>query len=219
MIDVIQPTPEKPLILNLPATVEVAGPHIYADQIEWFCRHVNRRDSVVISLHPHNDRGTGIAAGAGAAGRRRPHRRLPVRQWRTHRQCRPGDARAQHLYAGRFAGTRFKGRDVWEAVERPSSERLGCFLERRHPAVEGGARTSTSYASTNGRWAMAMPVGPSVMPSRSSQTASPVPTAYPGTSRGSARSTSTSAGARSLARWRGRPARPAAARSPRRPRR
>lgn len=62
VIAVIQPTPEKPLILNLPATVEVAGPHIYADQIEWFCRRVSRRDSVVISLHPHNDRGTGTAA-------------------------------------------------------------------------------------------------------------------------------------------------------------
>ena len=62
VIEVVQPTPERPLILNLPATVEVAGPHTYADQIEWFCRHVSKRDSVVISLHPHNDRGTGTAA-------------------------------------------------------------------------------------------------------------------------------------------------------------
>ncbi|ESQ89531.1 2-isopropylmalate synthase [Asticcacaulis sp. AC460] len=62
VIKVLQPTPQKPLILNLPATVEVAGPHTYADQIEWFCRNVSCRDSVVISLHPHNDRGTGTAA-------------------------------------------------------------------------------------------------------------------------------------------------------------
>ena len=62
VIEVVQPTPQYPLILNLPATVEVAGPHTYADQIEWFCRHVQKRDSVVISLHPHNDRGTGTAA-------------------------------------------------------------------------------------------------------------------------------------------------------------
>ncbi len=62
VMDVLKPTPQNPLILNLPATVEVAGPHVYADQIEWFCRHVSKRDSVVISLHPHNDRGTGIAA-------------------------------------------------------------------------------------------------------------------------------------------------------------
>jgi 2-isopropylmalate synthase len=62
VMDVLRPTPERPLILNLPATVEAATPNIYADQIEWFCRNVPNRDSVVISLHPHNDRGTGVAA-------------------------------------------------------------------------------------------------------------------------------------------------------------
>jgi 2-isopropylmalate synthase len=62
VMDVWQPTPERPIILNLPATVEVASPNVYADQIEWFCRHMTRRDSAVISVHPHNDRGTGIAA-------------------------------------------------------------------------------------------------------------------------------------------------------------
>ncbi len=59
---VLEPTPERPVILNLPATVECATPNVYADQIEWFGRHVSRRDSVVISAHPHNDRGTGVAA-------------------------------------------------------------------------------------------------------------------------------------------------------------
>ncbi|WP_150299451.1 2-isopropylmalate synthase [Pseudomonas profundi] len=62
VIDVFQPTPENKLILNLPATIEAATPNIYADQIEWFGRHINRRDSVLISLHTHNDRGTGVAA-------------------------------------------------------------------------------------------------------------------------------------------------------------
>lgn len=62
VIDVIDPTPERPLILNLPATVEMYTPNLYADAIEWFCRNVQRRDSVVVSLHPHNDRGTGVAA-------------------------------------------------------------------------------------------------------------------------------------------------------------
>jgi 2-isopropylmalate synthase len=62
VLDVLEPTPEKPVILNLPATVEAATPNIYADQIEWFCRNISRRDSVVISVHPHNDRGTGVAA-------------------------------------------------------------------------------------------------------------------------------------------------------------
>ncbi len=57
-----QPTPDQRMILNLPATVEIATPNVHADQIEWFCRNVKNRDSVIISLHPHNDRGTGIAA-------------------------------------------------------------------------------------------------------------------------------------------------------------
>ena len=62
VIGVFQPTPEQKLILNLPATVEAATPNVYADQIEWFCRHIDRRDSVLVSLHTHNDRGTGVAA-------------------------------------------------------------------------------------------------------------------------------------------------------------
>ncbi|NJN45504.1 MAG: 2-isopropylmalate synthase [Candidatus Competibacteraceae bacterium] len=57
-----QPTPERKIILNLPATVEMATPNVHADQIEWFGRHFNRRDSVIISVHPHNDRGTAVAA-------------------------------------------------------------------------------------------------------------------------------------------------------------
>ncbi len=62
VMDVIRPTPQDPLILNLPATVECYTPNVYADVIEWFGRHVRDRDSVIISLHPHNDRGTGTAA-------------------------------------------------------------------------------------------------------------------------------------------------------------
>jgi len=55
------PSPERPLILNLPTTVEVTTPNVYADRIEWFDRHLKRRDSVILSLHTHNDRGTGVA--------------------------------------------------------------------------------------------------------------------------------------------------------------
>jgi 2-isopropylmalate synthase len=62
VMDVIEPTPDRPIILNLPATVEMYTPNVYADVIEWFHRHVSRRDSVVLSLHPHNDRGCGVAA-------------------------------------------------------------------------------------------------------------------------------------------------------------
>jgi len=62
VMDVWQPTPENRMILNLPATVEWFTPNMHADQIEWFCRNVKNRDSVIISLHTHNDRGTGTAA-------------------------------------------------------------------------------------------------------------------------------------------------------------
>jgi len=60
--EVWQPSPQRKVIINLPATVEMATPNVYADQIEWFCRHVKNRDSIVISLHTHNDRGCGVAA-------------------------------------------------------------------------------------------------------------------------------------------------------------
>ncbi len=62
VIDVVDPTPDRPLIVNLPATVEMATPNIYADSIEWMHRNLPRRASVVLSLHPHNDRGTAVAA-------------------------------------------------------------------------------------------------------------------------------------------------------------
>ena len=60
--EVWQPAPDRKVILNLPATVEMATPNIYADQVEWFGRHIRNRDCIIISLHPHNDRGTAIAA-------------------------------------------------------------------------------------------------------------------------------------------------------------
>jgi len=60
--DIVQPTPERPLIINLPATVEMATPNVYADSIEWMSRNLARRDAIILSLHPHNDRGTAVAA-------------------------------------------------------------------------------------------------------------------------------------------------------------
>ena len=62
VMDVIEPTPERPIILNLPATVECYSPNVYGDVIEWFCRTIKQRSSVVVSLHPHNDRGCAVAA-------------------------------------------------------------------------------------------------------------------------------------------------------------
>ncbi|KUH99901.1 2-isopropylmalate synthase [Mycolicibacterium acapulense] len=60
--EIIEPTPDAPLIVNLPATVEMATPNVYADSIEWMHRHLAPRDSIILSLHPHNDRGTAVAA-------------------------------------------------------------------------------------------------------------------------------------------------------------
>jgi len=62
VIEAFQPTPDHKMIINLPATVEMATPNVYADSIEWMSRHLARRDSVLLSLHPHNDRGTAVAA-------------------------------------------------------------------------------------------------------------------------------------------------------------
>ncbi len=62
VLEVFEPTPERNVIINLPATVEMASPNIYADSIEWMSRHLNHRESVILSLHPHNDRGTAVAA-------------------------------------------------------------------------------------------------------------------------------------------------------------
>jgi 2-isopropylmalate synthase len=62
VMDVWEPTPERPVVLNLPATVEMATPNVYADSIEWFGRTIGNRESIILSLHPHNDRGTAVAA-------------------------------------------------------------------------------------------------------------------------------------------------------------
>ncbi|MFV0433561.1 MAG: 2-isopropylmalate synthase [Leucobacter sp.] len=62
VLEILEPTPERKVIINLPATVEMATPNVYADSIEWMGRHLNHRENVIISLHPHNDRGTAVAA-------------------------------------------------------------------------------------------------------------------------------------------------------------
>jgi len=62
VLDVWQPTPKRPCIINLPATVEVASPNVFADQVEYFARHISRRDAIVLSVHTHNDRGSAVGA-------------------------------------------------------------------------------------------------------------------------------------------------------------
>ena len=61
VVDIIAPTPERKLIINLPVTVETSLPHVYASQVEYICKHIHKRDCVIISSHPHNDRATGVA--------------------------------------------------------------------------------------------------------------------------------------------------------------
>ena len=99
--DVWKPSPDRKVDLNLPATVEMATPNVYADSIEWMHRHLAYRDSVVLSLHPHNDRGTAVAAAelGYMAGADRIEG-MPVRQRRAHRQRLPGDAGAEPVQPG-----------------------------------------------------------------------------------------------------------------------
>ena len=101
VIDVWEPTPDRPSILNLPATVEMATPNVYADQIEWMHRNLGRRDSrralPAPAQRPRHRRGR---RRAGLHGRRRPHRGLPVRQRRAHRQRRPGHAGPEPVQPG-----------------------------------------------------------------------------------------------------------------------
>ena len=79
VLDVMQPTTDRPMIINLPVTVEMSMPHIYANQIEWCSKHLKYRDAVVLSTHPHNDRGCG-GRGAGGTGRCPAGGVLPLRQ-------------------------------------------------------------------------------------------------------------------------------------------
>lgn len=94
-------TKENPIILNLPSTVEGSSPNGYADQIEYFCRHLPNRDAAIISLHPHNDRGEGVAATELAlmAGADRVEG-TPVRQRRAYRQCGCCDLGAEYVDPG-----------------------------------------------------------------------------------------------------------------------
>ncbi len=108
---VIKPTAAKRLILNLPATVEMATPNTYADQFEWFGRRISDRSSVILSVHPHNDRGTAVAAAELALdGGRRSGRRHLVRQWRAHRQRRHRHDGPEPVHARGRSGPRHQRR-------------------------------------------------------------------------------------------------------------
>jgi 2-isopropylmalate synthase len=103
-------SPDRPVVHNLPATVEIATPNVYADQIEYMHRHLDRRDSVILSVHPHNDRGTGVASAelAVLAGAQRVEGCL-FGQRRAHGQRRPGDLGAESARARRRPDDRLLG--------------------------------------------------------------------------------------------------------------
>ena len=146
--------PGRPIIINLPTTVENATPNVYADQIEWMSTHLERREHVAVSLHTHNDRGTGVAAAElGLLAGRRPRRRLPVRQRRTLRQRRPGDAGAELLLAGHpsgagFLGHQFRSRARWNTPRGCRSIRaIRTSATWCSPRFPGRTRTPSRRAS------------------------------------------------------------------------
>jgi len=97
-MDIWQPTADQPCILNLPATVEVASPNQFADQIEYFSTRISRRDALVLSVHTHNDRGCAVAAGELAllAGAERVEGTLLGNGERTRSAARPEPSRRDH---------------------------------------------------------------------------------------------------------------------------
>ena len=86
VIDVWQPRPERKVIINLPSTVEMSMPHVYAQQIEYMSKHLHSRENVIVSIHPHRPGHRRGRRGAGPAGRGTAHRGHPLRQWGAHRQ-------------------------------------------------------------------------------------------------------------------------------------
>lgn len=102
VIDIWKPTPDRKVIINLPVTVSHSMPHVYANQVEYMCKHLNNRENLIISLHPHNDRGCAVADSEMGllAGADRIEGTL-FRQRRTHRQCRYYHTCAQYVLARR----------------------------------------------------------------------------------------------------------------------
>ncbi len=148
VMDVWEPTPARPIILNLPATVEVSTPNVYADQIEWMHRNLSRRDSVAVEpASAQRPRHRRRRRRAGGHGRRRPRRRLPVRQRRAHRQRLPGHAGDEPLLAGHRSRPRFfrHGRD------HPHRRVLHRSAGSSAPSVRGRAGVHRVFRLAPGR--------------------------------------------------------------------
>lgn len=121
-----EPTEDAPMIFNLPATVEMATPNIFADQIEFFCSRMTEREKFVISVHPHNDRGCAVAAAelAQMAGAQRVEG-YSVRKRRKNRECRLGYSGAQSLYPGCHPQCRFLGPQLRHQARRGEQQNSG----------------------------------------------------------------------------------------------
>jgi len=144
VMDVIQPTAQRKIILNLPATVEMYTPNIYGDAIEWFHRNVPRRDSIVLSLHPHNDRGTAVAAPSSADGRRGSDRGHALRNGE-----RTGNVDVVNLAGNMFSqgvDPRLDISDI-DALRRVAEHCNRLSVEPRHPYV--GDLVYTSFSGSH----------------------------------------------------------------------
>jgi 2-isopropylmalate synthase len=142
--DVWLPTPQRKTIINLPSTVDLATPNIYADQIEWMCRHFARRDSVIVSVHPHNVAGADrLRRAALMAGAERVEGCL--RQRRADRQRLPRDARPQPLHAR--GGSRVDFSDIQQVI-RTVEYCNQLPLDPRHPY--GGELVFTAFSVRTG---------------------------------------------------------------------
>ena len=158
VMDIWQPTPENKTIINLPATVEVATPNVYADGIEWMHRNFSKRENVILSLHPHNDRSDRRCRNrAGNSSGRRPGRGHALRQRRAHRQRRCYHARHEHgeprprLAAGyaQHAGAARRHRRVLQPVASPPAPSI-----RGRPRLHRLLRCSHQDAINKGLKAM-----------------------------------------------------------------
>src|SRR6185369_16777165 len=127
--------PARPMIVNLPTTVEMTTPNVFADRIEWFERHRQRREHVTLSVHCHNDRGTGVASAAFAIGRRHPHRGHVARQWRAFRQRRHRYHRHESVFARSRSHAVFRGYARGRARRRGSDALAGA----PQASLRGGA--------------------------------------------------------------------------------
>ena len=163
--------PGRPIIINLPTTVENATPNVFADQIEWMSTRLEQREHVVLSVHTHNDRGTGVAAAElGNAGGRAARRRLFVRQRRALGQRRPRHAGAQLLLAGHSSGSRFLRHQLRGARRRGghAAAHSSAPSVRRRPRVHRVLRLAPGrHQEGHGRAAAGRALGSAVYPGRS----------------------------------------------------